>query len=243
MEMLLEQAMAQIEKSAVVVSGPAGSGKTELIKKTAQKAGHILVEIDGIEEYKTHRLNKRIVYLLRTSEGMRISSAEYAGIIFETDNPYFFRKIKNSTHIKNTMPTLRAIKKHCASVRSRMSMHRVLNAAKMPKETHSVLLENSADSISLFHVLGKILYHKTENVPEEVMDTIENNPFKVLLYVHENIPTFVTGIGELARVLDQISLTSTNLSLIHGLITAIWKLEKHSPKKFYHIRPSPYNIE
>ncbi|KAI5188831.1 hypothetical protein NEMIN01_0199 [Nematocida minor] len=243
MEKSLESAMEHLKTAAVVVSGPGGSGKTALIKKVIESTEYELIEIDDIEEYKAHRISKSMIYLLRVTEEMRVKKCEYRGIIFETDQPYFHRKIKNCKHIKVPLVAIRTVKKHCPSATGKTSMHRVVQTAKLPEESHKVLLENGNSNICFFHAIGKILYHKTNEVPKEVLHILEEIPFKTLLYIHENIPAFTPSIEALSSVLDKISLAATNISLVHQVISEIWRLERHSPKSFYNIRTSPYNID
>ncbi|KAI5159126.1 hypothetical protein NEAUS03_0039 [Nematocida ausubeli] len=243
MDKKLALAVEQLETSSIVVSGPAGCGKTELIRKVLQDTEYKLAEIDSIEEYKTYRISKTIIYLLRVGDGMRIKQRDYRGIIFETENPYFYRKIKTCEHIKMASPTLRTVRKYCPSAMHKTSMHRILQAQRAPAKIQSTLLETECGSISFFHMIGKILYHKTSEVPMEVITAIEDSPFKVLLYLHENIPAFTEDVGSLARVLDKISLALKDRNQMFALVSEIWKLPRRSANTFYNIRTSPYNME
>lgn len=243
MEERLENAMENIREISVVVSGGGGAGKTAMIKRVAQKAEKELVEIDSMEEYMEYRIRKTIVYLLRVTEGMRVRKCKYKGIIFETDNPYFYRKIKDAIHIKITQAPIRTVRKHCPDAVNRTSMHRILQTAKMPKNIHRILLETDTTNISFFHVIGKILYHKTKDVPAEVQRIIEDTPHKTLSYIHENIPEFSENISDLSKVLDKVSLAVDRIGLLYAVIYEIWHLNRHTPKSFYNIRTSPYRIE
>lgn len=242
MEKSLESAVEHIKTASIVVSGAGGSGKTALIKRTMQKTEHELVEIDNIEEYMAYRIKSTIVYLLRVTEEVRVKKSEYRGIIFETDQPYFYRKIKNCIHIRVSLAPIRIVRQYCPAAASKTSMHRIVQTAKMPKEIHSLLLENESTSISFFHAIGKILYHKTKEIPTEVQNIIEKDPFKTLVYIHENISEFTGTIRALSRVLDKVSLATNSTNLMYKVIHEIWQLEKHTPKSFYSIK-SPYRMD
>ncbi|KAI5165041.1 hypothetical protein NEIRO03_0148 [Nematocida sp. AWRm78] len=243
MDKKLELALQQLDMSAVVVSGPGGSGKTALIHRVIKNTNYKLVDIDTIEEYKTYRISKSLIYLLRVGEGVRIKPHNYRGIIFETENPYFYRKIEKCVHVKISPPTIRAIRKHCPSAQKKTTMHRILQAQKLPPEIHEALLETESSEVSFFHIIGKILYHKTEEIPKEVISAVCESPIKVLLYLHENIPAFTNNIQSIGKILDRISAASISPDQLYLLITEIWKLEKRRVNTFYNIRTSPYNMD
>ncbi|KAI5171772.1 hypothetical protein NEFER03_1077 [Nematocida sp. LUAm3] len=243
-KLFLVEALKEILFSALVVSGPFGCGKTHAVYNACKELSYELVEIDKIEEYRDKRLKKEMIYLLRVTEPDRIKDRPYKGIIFETEDMYFYRRVKGAMHIKMNYPAQKALKEAFGVSKRKVNMHRASFIADKSENTKDVLLEGSEDPITLFHLLGKILYKKEKIPSQEVISLIERiHPQKLLMYLHMNVIDFSSDLSGYACVLNAFSLCAAEGYSRHSvffLLSALWKMPRACPKTFYQFKSSSF---
>lgn len=240
----LLEALRGIFFSPLVVSGPFGCGKTHAVYSACKELSYELVEIERIEEYREKRLKKEMIYLLRVTEADKLKAAPYRGIIFETEDIYLHRRIKGASHIRMNYPAQKALKEAFGVAKRKMNMHRAALVADRSANTQNILLKNSEDPITLFHLLGKLLYRKEETLSEEILSHLEKvPPQKLLMYLHMNLPDFSSDLEGYSVVLNALSLCASKGYSKHALflfLSALWKMPRSFPKTFYQMKSSSF---
>ncbi|KAI5180983.1 hypothetical protein NEOKW01_1224 [Nematocida sp. AWRm80] len=253
----LKEYFKRIMEYSIVLSGPHGCGKTETVKRIAKELNYEIVEIDSLDDYREHRLSNRMVYLFRVIDQKSIS-IQGKGIVFETDSEYLYKRISNCKHVKLNKKGVKEIKKIFNISDKCSNLHQARIRSQAPSEILSVLDDSTDDKIGFFHLIGKILYHKTDTLPREVLSAVDKDPIKILSYLHENIIYFVTALEDISVILDQISqciyerdredyllhsITDNNEILkqtVTRVILSIWNTPRHRPNTFYQIRSGIY---
>ncbi|KAI5187179.1 hypothetical protein NEHOM01_1988 [Nematocida homosporus] len=241
----LETALLDVLKKPVVVSGPAGCGKTFLIRSVCAKYDYDLVLLDSELEWSEYRLNPRTVYLLRVAgDNYQIKKKAYHGIVFETESPYLYKQIQGAVHVRLNKVTQRAMHQKFLLPQVPESLHKAGLLAKLPTSVQHYVIDEPDSQVSFFHLIGKILYRKKESMTPKIFTLLEQNSVaKVLEYLHENAPAFYDDLEAFSATLESISdcldQNYSYLSLVSSVYT-IWKSPKYTPKKFYQIRSSSY---
>lgn len=240
----LKKALQQLDRQAVVVSGPSGCGKTHLIREVCREERYIIAEIENDEEWSDRGLESRRVCLMHVEEIGQIRRKCYTGIVFETDMPYLYRMIPGCIHIKIPRMTHRGAEYLSGVQQGPRNLHKALLAARTSAQARKLIIEEKKESISIYHLIAKILYRKTDQIPRNILDLLSTAPpDKVLLYLHENIPFFVDSLSELADILDSFSLcVSENYrsSRLFQSVCKVWKCPRYTPQCFYSIKSSSF---
>ncbi|OAG31640.1 hypothetical protein NEDG_00115 [Nematocida displodere] len=240
-------ALKNAKSSVVVLSGPIGCGKTSLVKSLSAEWSYDLVEIDTLDDYMEHRLCQDMVYLIRLSEvPPRKRNTKYRGMVVETENPYLYRQIRDAVPIHMNKPTQKTSRRLLPLARASMDLNTASAISGMPRPLQQRLVDESDEPCtSFFHFLGRILYHKTDVVPEQVFLLLsQNSALKTLTYLHENLPSFSKDLDALSTVLDQVSVAVSRGCREEDavlLLAGIWAMERSPPKKFFQIRSSHYH--